>query len=95
MRDYPISPEIFLEKTFQIVQINFMSKLLEKAFAEASKLPHEEQDALAAIVLDELASEKRWTEAFATSQDKLAKLAEEAVSEFKSGKTERIEAISR
>ena len=59
-----------------------MSKLLEKAFAEASKPPHEEQDALAAIVLDELASEKRWTEAFATSQDKLAKLAEEAISEF-------------
>ena len=42
-----------------------MSKLLDKAFAEASKLSEREQDALAEWLLDELASERRWTEAFA------------------------------
>jgi len=64
-----------------------MTKLLEQAFAQASKLSQAEQDALAAILLDELKSEKRWAETFAQSQDKLAKLADEAVEEFKSGKT--------
>jgi hypothetical protein len=36
-----------------------MTKLLEEAFAEASKLPEPEQDALAAVILEELASERR------------------------------------
>ncbi|MFQ5715556.1 MAG: hypothetical protein ACE5GQ_00485 [Nitrospinales bacterium] len=66
-----------------------MTKLLEQAFAQASKLSQAEQDALAAILLDELASEKRWTKTFAQSQDKLAQLADEAVEEFKSGKTQK------
>lgn len=36
-----------------------MTKLLKRAFEEASKLPQEEQDALARILLEELASERR------------------------------------
>ena len=42
-----------------------MTKLLQKAFDEASKLPEGEQDALGRILLDELASERRWDELFA------------------------------
>ena len=42
---------------------------------------------MAAIVLDELASEKRWSESFARSQDVLAKLAEEALIEHAEGRT--------
>jgi hypothetical protein len=68
-----------------------MTRLLEKAFEEASKLPEEDQDALAEMLLNDLASEERWTEAFAKSQDKLALLAEEALIEFKEGKTKLIE----
>ena len=64
-----------------------MTKLLEKAFAEAAKLPKEEQDAVAAVILQELASEHRWAEAFAKSQDKLAALADEALAEFDRGET--------
>jgi hypothetical protein len=64
-----------------------MTDLLEKAFAEAAKLPREEQEALAALLLDELASEHRWTEAFAHSQDELSSLADEALGEFRQGKT--------
>ena len=60
-----------------------MVNLLEKAFAEASKLSEEEQEALAAWILEELASEGRWTEAFANSGDALAKLADEALEERK------------
>jgi hypothetical protein len=64
-----------------------MTQLLEKALGEVAKLPVQEQDALAAILLDELASESRWSESFATSQEALAKLAEEALAEHVSGRT--------
>lgn len=64
-----------------------MTQLLEKALNEVAKLPAAEQDALAAILLDELASEQRWSESFAKSQDALAKLAEEALAEHVAGKT--------
>ena len=64
-----------------------MTQLLEKALSEVAKLPPAEQDALAAILLNELASEKRWTESFAKSQDALAKLANEALAENAAGLT--------
>jgi hypothetical protein len=64
-----------------------MTQLLEKAFSEVAKLPPAEQDALAAILMNELASEKRWTESFSQSQDALARLAEEALAEDKAGLT--------
>ena len=64
-----------------------MTKLLEEAFAEASKLPEQEQDALAAVILDELASERRWDQAFANSADLLAQLADQALAEHRAGKT--------
>ena len=64
-----------------------VTKLLEEAFSAASKLSEEEQDAIATLIMDELASERQWAEAFSKSQDELAKLAEEALEEFKKGKT--------
>ena len=64
-----------------------MTQLLEKALSEIKKLPASEQDALAAILLEELASEKRWAELFAQSQDVLANLAEEALAEHRAGKS--------
>lgn len=68
-----------------------MTKLLEKAFEDASRLPEEDQDALAEMLLSDLASEQYWTNAFAQSQDKLAFLAKEALAEYKQGKTKPIE----
>ena len=70
-----------------------MTKLLEKAFAEASRLPTTEQDAVAALILEELASERRWAEAFAKSQDKLAALADEALAEDDRGETEPLDKL--
>ena len=64
-----------------------MTQLLEKALNEVAKLPPSEQDALAAILLEELASEKKWSKLFAQSQDLLAKLAEQALAEHRAGKT--------
>ena len=65
-----------------------MTQLLEKALSEVAKLPGPEQDVLAAILLEELASERRWSESFAKSQDVLAKLSEEALAEYLAGRTQ-------
>jgi hypothetical protein len=64
---------------------------LERAFAEAAKLPAPEQDALAAWILEELASEKRWSEALAGSADALATLADEALADHRAGKTQPLD----
>ena len=68
-----------------------MTKLLQKAFDEASKLPDAEQDALGRILLDELASERRWDDLFAGSHDLLAELADQALAEHRAGRTEKVD----
>lgn len=68
-----------------------MTPLLEKAFAEAAKLPESEQESLAQWILRELESERTWDEAFANSADALATLADEALAEHRAGRTERFE----
>jgi hypothetical protein len=70
-----------------------MTELLEKAFAEAAKLPHEAQDMLARMLLDDLVAEEKWDDAFAKSQDKLALLADEALTEYRDGKTKALDEI--
>ncbi len=68
-----------------------MTKLLEKAFEEASRLPEDEQNALARALLEELASERRWDELFASSGDLLSQLAEEALKDHRAGRTEELD----
>ena len=65
-----------------------MTQLLERAISEINKLPAFEQDAIAAILFEELASEHRWSDSFAKSQDVLAKFADEALAEHVAGKTQ-------
>ena len=67
-----------------------MTNLLEKAFAEASKLPETEQDAVAEWLLEELASERRWDKAFEASAAELAELADEAIAEHRQGRSEAL-----
>ena len=62
-----------------------MTDLLEKAIQQISKLPAEEQDAVAALLLEEMASEERWAALFARSEDVLEGLAKEAVAEHRAG----------
>ena len=64
-----------------------MTALLEKAVEQASALPKAKQEAIGALILEEIASESRWDAQFAGSQDALAKLAGEALAEFNEGKT--------
>lgn len=68
-----------------------MTALLEKAFTEASRLSEPEQDALAAWILAEIESERRWDEAFANSHDVLHLLADEALAEHRAGKTQPLD----
>jgi hypothetical protein len=68
-----------------------MTKLLEKAFEEASKLPEIEQNSLAKWVLEELEADKKWDKAFAESEDILDQLANEALEAHKQGKTKPLD----
>jgi hypothetical protein len=64
---------------------------LETAFAEAAKLPPSEQEALAEWILRELAAERKWATAFANSQEALEHLADEALEEHRSGRSEPLD----
>jgi len=68
-----------------------MTKLLEEAFKEASKLPEVEQNSLAKWVLEELKTEKKWEQIFAESEDFLGRLADAALKEDHLGKTKPLE----
>ena len=68
-----------------------MTKLLEKAFEEASRLPEIEQNALAKWVLEELEADKKWDKAFAESEDILDQLANDALEAHKQGKTKPLD----
>jgi hypothetical protein len=68
-----------------------MTELLEYAISRLQTLPADEQNAIAAMILEELEDERRWDEAFARSPDVLAKLAGEAMAEFRAGKTEELD----
>lgn len=63
-----------------------MTQLLEQAIAELNKLPAQDQDALAALILAEINDERRWEAAFANSQDQLAKLAEKVRDDIRAGR---------
>jgi hypothetical protein len=68
-----------------------MTRLLEQAFAQASKLSPAEQDVLAARLLAEIAAEDAFDQAIARSSDKVARLAEEALSEHRAGLTQELD----
>jgi hypothetical protein len=57
-----------------------MTKLLKKAFAEAKRLPEWEQDALAAMILDEIAESQAWQETDNEAEWRMAEMVDEALS---------------
>ncbi len=68
-----------------------MTHLLKKAFDEAAQHPRDLQDAIAAIVLAELAAQQRWDDTLARSQDALSTLADEALAEHRAGRTKPLD----
>ncbi len=63
-----------------------MTKLLEQALTEVGKLSAPAQDAIAALILEELTDEQRWDEAFARSQEPLARLAAKVRDDIRAGR---------
>lgn len=68
-----------------------MTDQLARAFAAAERLPDDDQNALAAWILAEIQSERRWDEAFERSGDQLAALAGAALCEHDAGETEELD----
>ena len=67
-----------------------MTQLLEKVLTEVHKLPPEKQDAIAAVILEELEDAQLWDEAFSESQDKLAQLAQKVRTDIKAGRVRKM-----
>ncbi len=68
-----------------------MTELLEEAFEQVKQLPETEQDAIAAVILEEIRSEQRWQTAFTQCQERLAALAKEALAEHRAGRTRELD----
>jgi hypothetical protein len=68
-----------------------MTTLLQQAFAEASKRPHDEQDLLASRLLAELSAEDAFDQAITRSATKLAELSRQAIAEHRAGNTEELD----
>jgi len=67
-----------------------MTKALERAFREASKLSDNEQDALAEAILTEVLGEDEWERSFSASAGVLEDLAHEAIEDHRAGKTQAV-----
>jgi len=62
-----------------------MTQLLQQALDAVQQLAPAEQDAIAAIILEELADEQQWDVAFARSEDKLANTAAKVRADIAAG----------
>ena len=65
-----------------------MTQLLEQAIAQMQKLPTSEQDAIAALILEEL--EQLWQESFAGSQEQLAAMAAKVRQDIREGRVKNV-----
>ncbi len=67
-----------------------MTRLLEKAIETVRELTAAEQDAIAALILDEVADEQQWDETFARSQATLENLADKARADLRAGRIRKV-----
>jgi hypothetical protein len=68
-----------------------MTQLLERAIRRVHELSPSEQDAIAALMLDEVEDEDCWNTAFSGSQRELGALAREALAAHRAGGSEPLE----
>ena len=64
-----------------------MSELLEKALEKVGALPQDEQDAIAAQILEAIADENAWKRSFAEKRETIRRMAREAIEEDTRGET--------
>lgn len=70
-----------------------MTSLLEQALARVGHLPADEQDSIAAQILDSLADEEAWKRRFTEKKDVLRRLAQEALEEDARGETRSLDEL--
>jgi hypothetical protein len=68
-----------------------MTEMFAKAVEQVNQLADEQQDAIAALILEEIEDEARWDALFARSQDVLEQLAAEAEEEDRQGLTKELD----
>ena len=68
-----------------------MTELLEQAISKIRTLSSDQQETLATIILEEIEEEKQWDQSFTRSPDLLDKLAAEAMTEYRQGKTKELD----
>lgn len=66
--------------------LSVMTTALKNIFSKLSKMPVAEQNAIAALLKEELA----WEKSFSSSQKELSNLAAEAMVEYKKGKAQTL-----
>jgi len=66
-----------------------MSSLFDKAVEEVAKLPPDAQDAIGALILEELEDERRWDAQFGSTQSALARLAEGVRADIRAGRVKK------
>jgi hypothetical protein len=67
-----------------------MTQRLEQAISELQQLPEPAQDAMAALILEQIADDAVWDDAFARSQSQLSKLADKARADITAGRVRRL-----
>ncbi len=70
-----------------------MTELLENALRKVAALTQDEQDAIAAQILETLEDEAAWREKLSRNPEKLRRLAEEALREKRDGETRPLDEI--
>jgi hypothetical protein len=63
-----------------------MTQLLQNAIAAIQSLPESQQDAIAALILEEIGDEEQWQSAFANSQEELSRLAGKVREDIRQGR---------
>ena len=69
-----------------------MTALLEEAIRETNSLPNVEQDFLASLLLENIRDTRLWNTQFAASKDVLEEMFDEAMEEYRAGRTTPVSA---
>ena len=72
-----------------------MTGRLEEAIRRVESLPREEQDAIAAQIMESLDDEEAWARSFREKPEILQRLADEAMEEHRRGETRPLDEFAR
>jgi len=64
-----------------------MSNLLDEAYAAAKKLSEHEQEAIGAWLLAEIEADRHWEELLAQPSDVIERMADQALEDYRLGRT--------